>query len=45
MKRGFANLNWRIIAMHPLEVHYLTRAGRGLTTLGIGPVYSAPLYL
>jgi len=31
--------------MHPLEVYYLNQAGRGLTTPGIGPVYSAPLYL
>jgi len=31
--------------MHPLEVYYLNTAGRGLTTPGIGPVYSAPLYL
>jgi len=31
--------------MHPLEVYYINRAGRGLNTLGFGPVYSAPLYL
>jgi len=31
--------------MHPLEVYYLNQVGRGLTTLGIGPVYPAPLYL
>jgi len=31
--------------MHPLEVYYLNQAGRGLTTPGIGPVYSDPLYL
>jgi len=31
--------------MHPLEVYYLSQAGRGLTTPGIGPVYSATLYL
>ena len=31
--------------MHPLEVYYLNQAGRGLTTPGIGPVYSASLYL
>ena len=31
--------------MHPLEVNYLNQAGSGLNTEGIGPVYSAPLYL
>jgi len=31
--------------MHPLEVYYLNQAGRGLTTPGIGPVHSVPLYL
>ena len=31
--------------MHPLEVYYLGQAGGVLTTPGIGPVYSAPLYL
>jgi len=31
--------------MHPLEVYYLNQTGSGLTTPGIGPVYSPPLYL
>ena len=32
--------------MHPLETYYLNEAGRGLSpTPGIGPIYSAPLYL
>ena len=45
MKRGVAMLNRTFTAMHPLEVYYLHEAGRGITTPGIGPVYSAPLYL
>ena len=32
-------------ANHPLEQYLLNQAGRGFTTPGIGPVYSAPLYL
>ena len=32
--------------MHPLETYYLNQAGRGLSSApGIGPIYSAPLYL
>ena len=32
--------------MHPLETYYLNQAGRGLPSApGIGPIYSAPLYL
>jgi len=32
--------------MHPLETYYLNQAGRGLRSVtGIGPIYSAPLYL
>ena len=32
--------------MHPLENIYLNQAGRGLSPApGIGPIYSAPLYL
>jgi len=32
--------------MHPLETYYRNQAGRGLSSaLGIGPIYSAPLYL
>ena len=32
--------------MHPLETYYLNQAGRGLpSSPGIGPIYSAPLYL
>ena len=46
IKRGVAIFNRTFRAMHPLEVYYLNQAGRGLTTApGIGPVYSAPLYL
>ena len=29
--------------MDQTEMYYLNQAGRGLTTPGIGPVYSAPL--
>jgi hypothetical protein len=45
IKQGVAILNTTFTAMHPLQVYYLNQAGRGLTTPGIGPVYSAPLYL
>ena len=31
--------------MHPLEVYELNQAGRDLTTPGIGPTYSAALYV
>ena len=32
--------------MHPLETSYLNQAGPGLSSApGIGPIYSAPLYL
>jgi len=44
-KQDVAIFNRTFIAMQPFEVYYLHQAGRGLTSLGIGPVYSAPLYL
>jgi len=44
IKRGVAICNTTFTAMHPLEVHYLNQAGRGLTP-GIRPVYSATLCL
>jgi len=31
--------------MDPLEVYYVNQAGRGLTTTGIGTIYSPPLFL
>ena len=45
INRGVAILNRTFRAMHPIEVYYLNKAGSGLTTPGIGPAYSAPLYL
>ena len=45
IKRGVAVLNRKFIPMHQLELYYLNEAGRGLSTPGIGPFYSAPLYL
>jgi len=43
IKRGVAKLNTTFIKMKPLEFYYLNQAGGELTTLGIGPVYTAPL--
>ena len=42
IKHGDAILNGTFTAMNPLEVYNLNQAGRGLTTPGICPDYSAP---
>ena len=45
-KHGVGCHNRTFITMHPLETHYLNQAGSGLPSEpGIGPIYSAPLYL
>ena len=45
IKRGVAILNRKFIAMQPLEVYHVNQEGRKPPSSGIGPVYSAPLYL
>jgi len=47
IKRGFAISNRAFKTKHPLEVYYLNRMSRGITLPcgGIGPFYSAPLYV
>jgi len=44
-KKGVANCNSKFLAMKLWEVYYLKQACRGLTTPGIGPVYSAQLHI
>ena len=46
IKHGVGIPNRTHISMHPLETYYRNQAGRGLLSdPGIGPIYSAPLYL
>ena len=46
IKHGVGIHNGTYITMHPLEMYYFNQASRGLSpTPGIGPIYSAPLYL
>ena len=45
-KFGVGIHNMTFSTMHTLETYYLNQVGRGLSpTPGIGPIYSAPLYL